>query len=91
MYTRLHALQNIMSNAVQSPAGCSVKAWRSYTKAFYQRRDASKKAGVVDLDLVMQFMNLDLNFQEELCASGGTTTEVVKDNLLMLSAYCQPA
>jgi len=84
IYNRLHAMQNIIANALDSPAACSARGWRIYAKNFTQKR---KKVmdGVIDVDLLGSFMNLDLNQQEELCAAGGTTVEMVKDNLLMLS------
>ena len=80
-------MQNIMANALESPAACSAKGWRIYAKSFKQMKRTMN--GMVDVDLLNTFINLDLNTQEELCAAGGTTVEMVKDNLLMLSAYAQ--
>ncbi|GMI39311.1 hypothetical protein TrCOL_g10654 [Triparma columacea] len=62
-------MQNIMANALESPAACSAKGWRIYAKSFKQMKRTMN--GMVDVNLLNTFINL--NTQEELCAAGGTT------------------
>ena len=87
IFTRLQALQNIMSNALSSPAACSTRGWRHYRRYHMQVIEPVKKK-VLDTDLLLRFMNLEQGVQEELCAAGGTTVDVIKDHLLLLSSYC---
>ncbi|EED93331.1 predicted protein [Thalassiosira pseudonana CCMP1335] len=86
-YWRLTALQSVMSNALESNAALSHRAWRLYRRSTRRGgcRTNDRKKGVIDADLVMKFVDLPLPEQEDLTSSIGSTVGLVMDNLLELS------
>jgi len=87
IFMRLYALQNILANALDSPAASSTRGWRQYKKYHFPSISEDVQGKVLDVDVLLRFMNLERATQEEICAAGGTTVETVKDNLLLLSSY----
>ena len=86
-YWRLTALQSVMSNALESNAAHSHRAWRLFRRSTRRSacKDNDRKKGVIDGDVVMKFADLALAEQEDLASSIGSTVTLIMDNLLELS------
>ena len=86
IYWRLTALQSVIVNALDSDCALSHRAWRLYRRT--PRRGGcqnnERKKGVVDGDLVMQYVDLSRAEQEDLASAIGSTVDMILDNLLEL-------
>jgi cleavage and polyadenylation specificity factor subunit 1 len=84
VYWRLTALQSVMVNAVESNCALSQRAWRMYRRSIRRGgcRSNTRKKGVIDGDLVAEFVDLPLADQEDLASSIGSTVEFIVDNIL---------
>ena len=86
VYWRLTALQSVMVNAIESDCALSQRAWRMYRRTPRRGgcRNNERKKGVIDGDLVSQFVDLPIADQEDLASAIGSTVELIMDNLLEL-------
>ncbi|CAG8449548.1 6133_t:CDS:10 [Ambispora gerdemannii] len=75
MYKRMLPLYSQLVNGIQHPAGLNPKAYRL-------RMNPAK--GVLDGDLLFQFLNLSLNRQREMTKQIGTNLERLMDDFLSL-------
>lgn len=88
IYWRLAALQSVMSNALESHCSLSHRAWRLYRRTPRRGgcRSNDRKKGVIDGDLVLQFIDLPIAEQEDLASAIGSTVDLILDNLLEVGA-----
>lgn len=86
IYWRLTALQSVMVNALESDCALSHRAWRLYRRTPRRGgcRSNDRKKGVIDGDLVIQYVDLAIADQEDLASAIGSTVELILDNLLEL-------
>jgi CPSF A subunit region len=86
VYWRLTALQSVMANAWPSPGGLNVRAWRLYRRCPRRGgcRSHDRKKGVIDGDLIQEFIDMSVTEQEDLASAIGSTVSLVLDNLLEL-------
>lgn len=87
VYWRLTALQSVMANALESNCALSQRAWRLYRRSYRRGgcRSNDRKKGVIDGDLVFQFLELPLTDQEDLASAIGSTVDLILDNLLEIN------
>lgn len=88
IYWRLAALQSVMSNALESHCSLSHRAWRLYRRTPRRGgcRSNDRKKGVIDGDLVFNFIDLPVAEQEDLASAIGSTVDLILDNLLEVGA-----
>ena len=86
MYWRLTALQSVMVNALESDCALNHRAWRLYRRSPRRGgcRNNERKKGVIDGDLVLQYVDLAISDQEDLASAIGSTVDLILDNLLEL-------
>jgi cleavage and polyadenylation specificity factor subunit 1 len=86
VYWRLTALQTILANALESDCALNRRAWRLYRRSPRRGgcRHNGRKKGVIDGDLVMQYVDLPIADQEDLASAIGSTVDLIVDNLLEL-------
>jgi cleavage and polyadenylation specificity factor subunit 1 len=84
IYWRLTALQSVMVNALESDCALPHKAWRLYRRTPRRGgcRSNDRKKGVIDGDLVIQYVDLAVADQEDLASAIGSTVDLILDNLL---------
>ena len=84
VYWRLTALQSVMVNAVESNCALSQRAWRMYRRSTRRGgcRSNTRKKGVIDGDLIAEYVDLPLADQEDLASSIGSSVEFIVDNIL---------
>jgi len=91
-YWRLAALRSVMGNAIESHCALSTRAWRLYRRSFRRGccQSNERMKGVLDGDLLLQFLDLSLVQQEELASAIGSTVDLILDSLLELECSSIP-
>lgn len=86
VYWRLTALQSVLANAIESNCALNPAAWRLYRRTPRRGgcRSNERKKGVIDGDLVLQYINLSLADQEDIASAIGSTVDLILDNILEL-------
>jgi cleavage and polyadenylation specificity factor subunit 1 len=81
-----------MSNAIESHCALSTRAWRLYRRSFRRGgcQSIERAKGVLDGDLLLQFLDLPLSLQEELASAVGSTVDLITDNLIELECSSVP-
>jgi cleavage and polyadenylation specificity factor subunit 1 len=91
-YWRLAALRSVLANAVESHAALSPRSWRLYRRSGARGGciENERKKGIVDGEVVLQYLDLPVSQQEELASAIGTTSDLIIDNILELEAGSIP-
>eukprot|EP00590_Aulacoseira_subarctica_P002424 CAMPEP_0172423000 /NCGR_PEP_ID=MMETSP1064-20121228/9083_1 /TAXON_ID=202472 /ORGANISM="Aulacoseira subarctica , Strain CCAP 1002/5" /LENGTH=1845 /DNA_ID=CAMNT_0013164115 /DNA_START=41 /DNA_END=5578 /DNA_ORIENTATION=+ len=85
-YWRLAAVRSVMSNAINSHCALSTRAWRLYRRCTSRGgcQSNERMKGVLDGDILLQFLDLPRLQQEELTSAVGSTVDLIMDNLVLL-------
>ncbi|XP_063236950.1 cleavage and polyadenylation specificity factor subunit 1 [Bacillus rossius redtenbacheri] len=78
-YRRLLMLQNVLANHISHTAGLNPKAFRTYTSSAKLLSNPAR--GVIDGELVWQFLGLPLPEKQEVAKKIGTRVDEIVDDL----------